>query len=163
LSSKAGTLKTGSPKSLAILSVIIGFLDLILIPAEETQLYHFNYAVLEVNSVLAILVIAVAGVDYVNKKKGGKNIILPSLVFIISIVMMLLYPQKHSNPIAYQYHLYILDTETKTSMFYMDYYAVRDAIWGLSFAFGMILFIVSLYEIYLVRRSKRFFKILSQI
>jgi len=51
--------------------------------------------------------------------------------------------------------LYIIDTESKTSLFYLGYYAVRDAIWGLSFAFGMMLFITSLYEIYLVRKERK--------
>jgi len=155
LSQSAGTLKTGSPKSMALLNIMIGFLDLVLIPAEEMQLTHFNYAVAELNSALAVVVIIVALVDYLNKRGGGKNLIYPLITFLISIVWLFLYPQKYDNPIAYQLHLYIIDTESKTSLFYLGYYAVRDAIWGLSFAFGMMLFITSLYEIYLVRKERK--------
>jgi len=154
MSANAGALKTGSPKSMALINIVIGFLDLILIPAEETQLYHFNYAVAEANSVLATLVIAFAAVDYMNKKKGGKSLALPAIVLILSIAMMFFFPQKYSTPYLYQYHIYLIDTEAKSSLFYVSYYKVRDALWGISFGFGLFLLISTLYEIYLVRKSK---------
>lgn len=154
LSEKAGTLKTGTPKGIALINVIIGFLDLVLIPAAILPSYHYNFYVAGVNSVVAIIVIAIALVDYFNKKGSGKSLAYPAILFILSIVLLFLYPQTYDTPYIGTYHLYILPTVYKGNPYYLSPYTVQNYVWSLSFAFGMMLFVTSLYEIYLVRKSK---------
>ncbi len=153
MSSKAGTLKTGSPKGMAALNIAIGAFDLILIPIALTLGKTYNYYVATANSIVAILLIAVAYVDYASKKKGGKGTALPVVVFIFSLILLFLYPQTYDTPYIGTYHLYVLPTVYKGNPFYLSPYQVQNYVWSLSFAFGMMLFATSLYEIYLVRKS----------
>ncbi|MGC8600821.1 MAG: hypothetical protein ACP5LS_00050 [Thermoprotei archaeon] len=153
MSNKAGNLKAGSPKGMAALSFAIGLLDLILIPIALTFGKQYNYNVAVVNSVVAVIVIIIAFVDYLGKKKGSKGTALPAILFVFSLILIFMYPQTYDTPYIGTYHLYIIPTVYKGNPYYLSPWQVQNYVWSLSFAFGMMLFVTSLYEIYLIKKS----------
>jgi len=146
-------LPTGSPKTWALVALVIGILDLITIPIAMTISYHYNYVVVEINSVLAIIVIILAAVDYMQKKKGNTGIAIPVILLIFGFILFFLYPQAYSTPYIMQYHLYIINTETYHQMFYVSNYKARDALWGLSFAWGLMLWLSMALDIYVIKKQ----------
>ncbi|MGC9211327.1 MAG: hypothetical protein ACP5FU_04150 [Nitrososphaeria archaeon] len=148
-------LPTGSPTTWALFALIIGILDLITIPYVMTLSYHYNYLVVEINSVLALIVIILAAVDYMQKKKGNKSIAIPVILLIMGFILFFLYPQAYSTPYIMQYHLYIINTETYHQPFYVSNYHARDALWGLSFAWGLMLWLSMALDIYVLKKGQK--------
>ncbi len=146
-------LPTGSPKTWALVALVVGILDLITIPLAMTMSYHYNYTDVEINSVLAIIVIILAAVDYMQKSRGNKGVAIPIVLLIFGFILFFLFPQEYSTPYIMQYHLYIINTETSHQMFYVSNYKARDALWGLSFAWGLILWLIMALDIYVIKRK----------
>lgn len=146
-------LPIGSPQTLALIAGIVGILDLITIPIAMMYSYHYNYLVVEVNSVIALIVIILAFADYYLKKKGNMTLALPILLLIFGIILFFLYPQAYSTPYIMQYHLYIINTETYHQAFYVSNYHARDMLWGLSFGYGLFLISLMILEIYAIKRQ----------
>jgi hypothetical protein len=153
--SKELELPTGTPKTWSIVALVVGFLDLITIPYAMSWSYHYNYLVVEVNSILAIIVIVLAAVDYMQKKKNGTGLAIPIILLILGFILFFLFPQAYSTPYIMQYHLYIINTETPHQAFYVSNYKARDALWGLSFAWGLILWLAMALDIYVIRKQQK--------
>jgi len=148
-------LPTGTPKTWSIVALVVGFLDLITIPYVMSWSYHYNYLVVEVNSILAIIVIVLAAVDYMQKKKNGTGLAIPIILLILGFILFFLFPQSYSTPYIMQYHLYIINTETSHQAFYVSNYKARDALWGLSFAWGWILWLAMALDIYVIKKQQK--------
>lgn len=146
-------LPTGTPKTWSLVALIVGILDLITIPYVMTWSYHYNYLDVEINSVIAIIVILLAAIDYMQKSKNGKGLAIPIVLLILGFVVFFLFPQAYSTPYIMQYHLYIINTETSHQAFYVSNYKARDGLWGLSFAWGLILWLVMALDIYVIKKQ----------
>ncbi len=146
-------LPTGTPKTWSLVALIVGILDLITIPYVMTWSYHYNYLDVEINSVIAIIIILLAAIDYMQKSKNGKGLAIPIVLLILGFVVFFLFPQSYSTPYIMQYHLYIINTETSHQAFYVSNYKARDGLWGLSFAWGLILWLVMALDIYVIKKQ----------
>ncbi|MCL4343538.1 MAG: hypothetical protein JRN26_07295 [Nitrososphaerota archaeon] len=146
-------LHAGNPKTWSLVALIVGILDLITIPIAMTMSYSYNYLVVEINSVVAIIVIILASIDYIQKGKGGKGIAIPVVLLILGFVIFFMFPQAYSTPYIMQYHLYIINTETSNQVLHVSNYNARDALWGLSFGWGFILWLIMALDIYAIKKQ----------
>ncbi len=147
-------LPLGNPKIYALVALLIGLLDLITIPYAMTFSYHYNYLVVEVNSLIAFIIIILAAVEYYLKKQNKGGVAIPVLLLIFGIILFFLYPQAYSTPWVMQYHLYIINTETYHQAFYVSNYKARDMLWGLSFGYGLFLILIMILDIYVIKHPQ---------
>lgn len=140
------------PRYISLLNLIIGVLILVsglAILSYTTKYYPtFNGDVAAVNSVVALLIIAFAYVDYRNTRSGGGKPYYAILLFILGVIMQLLYVSQYYSPPVYALH--IVPIQDKTSPFYIGDYHIRGYLEGLSYT-GVLIAIASLYEIAALR------------
>ncbi len=151
-------LRSVSARTLSLTNIVIGVLLLILIPLAMLESYNYyphkyNFLDVGISSVISIIIIIVATIDYLSIKRGKGNIVWPAILLIFSLILMFQYIDPYDFPALATYHLYIIPVFIKSTPYYVSYH-VYDLLFGISLGFGIFLFVTSLWEIAQLRKSK---------
>ncbi|MEM3261866.1 MAG: hypothetical protein QXW72_05755 [Conexivisphaerales archaeon] len=147
-----------SVRTLSIANIIIGILLLISVPIAMLESYNYyphtyNFLDVGISSIIALIIIVVAVIDYASLRKGKGHIIWPVILFIFSFILMFQYIDPYDVPALETYHLYIIPVFISHTPYYVSYH-VYDMLFGISLGFGIFLFITSLWEIAQLRKPK---------
>ncbi|MCL4343537.1 MAG: hypothetical protein JRN26_07290 [Nitrososphaerota archaeon] len=151
-------LRNVPPRVLAIVNIVIGILLLISVPIAMISSYNYyphtyNYLDVGISSIIAIIIIIVALLDYASHRKGKGSIIWPAILFIFSFILMFQYIDPYDFPALKTYHLYIIPVFISHTPYYVSYH-VYDMLFGISLGFGIFLLVTSIWEIAQLAKSK---------
>jgi hypothetical protein len=111
----------------------------------------FNVYVAAVNSIVALIIIALGFMDYKNTKSGKNSTMYAWIFVILGIIVQLMYVnQYYAPPLA---PLEWVGVDIKGSVFYLADYHFQNYLDGESY-FGLLMIIGALYEVLALRRAK---------